>query len=407
MPLAGTLWTALGGNDALLEALHFSEPAGGLPSRFHVSDLATATIGGATLAAAELWAARREEALRPVTVDRRLAAAAFRCERLLQPVEWKLPAIWDPIAGDYQTADGWIRLHTNYSYHRDAVTRVLDVPADRQRVAAAVKSRNATELESAVVAAGGCAAALRTMGAWRVHPQGAALASEALCDWDAGCAPHPLSADASAPLCAQVWKDGERANGAVMREAGALRTVLLLATIFPDPMEARIRGLVRRHIQDAVDNEWPAMAQHQTSLPAITAVDIAALEVILSVASQGEAQATAQREMISAFRSALNARERLVVSRAKINWVKWTVVLLLGGLILVTVAIVHSDNRRTAAIAMALFAVGMAACVVLIASHNEPFTGEISVSPSLLLQVMPRSRRVVHRVGVPFHEISQ
>jgi hypothetical protein len=119
---------------------------------------------------------------------------------LLQPVEWKLPAIWDPIAGDYQTADGWIRLHTNYSYHRDAVTRVLDVPADRQRVAAAVKSRNATELESAVVAAGGCAAALRTMGAWRVHPQGAALAGEPICYWDAERAPHPLPADASAPL---------------------------------------------------------------------------------------------------------------------------------------------------------------------------------------------------------------
>jgi len=200
VPLAGTLWNALGGNDALLEALHFSGPAGGLPSRFHVSDLATATIGVATLAAAELWASRREEALRPVTVDRRLAAAAFRCERLLQPVGWKLPAIWDPIAGDYPAADGWIRLHTNYAYHRDAVIRVLDVPADRQRVAAAVKSRNATELESAVVAAGGCAAALRTMGAWRVHAQGAALAREALCDWDAGYAPHPLPADASAPL---------------------------------------------------------------------------------------------------------------------------------------------------------------------------------------------------------------
>ena len=55
-----------------------------------------------------------------------------------------------------------------------------------------------------------------------------------------------------------------------------------------------------------------------------------------------------------------------------------------------TVALVHSDNRRTAAIAMALFAVGMVACVVLIASHNEPFTGEISVSPNLLLQVMPK-----------------
>ena len=183
--LARTFWSALGGDDALLEALHFSGPAGGLPSRFHVSELASATIGVAALAAAELWAARREEPLRPVSADRRLAAAAFRCERLQQPVGWTLPAGWDPIAGDYETADGWIRLHTNYSYHRDAVTRVLGVPADKQRVAGAVKSRSTTELESAVVEAGGCAAALRTMDAWRAHPQGAALADEPLCHWDA------------------------------------------------------------------------------------------------------------------------------------------------------------------------------------------------------------------------------
>ena len=33
--------------------------------------------------------------------------------------------------------------------------------------------------------------------------------------------------------------------------------------------------------------------------------------------------------------------------------------------------------------------IGIVACVVLIASHNRPFTGEISVSPELLVRVMP------------------
>ena len=202
LQLAGALWSALGGDNAHLDALHFSRPSGGLPSRFHVSELASATIGVATLAAAELGAARRKESLRKVSVDRRLAAAAFRCERLQQPVGWTLPAGWDPIAGDYETADGWIRLHTNYPYHREAVTRVLGVPSDKQRVAAAVKSWNANELESAVVDAGGCAAALRTMDAWRAHPQGTALADEPLCNWDARRTPHPLPDDVSAPLSA-------------------------------------------------------------------------------------------------------------------------------------------------------------------------------------------------------------
>jgi crotonobetainyl-CoA:carnitine CoA-transferase CaiB-like acyl-CoA transferase len=200
LTLAAALWSALGGRDPSLDVLHFSGPAGGLPSRFHVSLLAAATVGVATLAAAELWAARTKQPQRAVTVDRRLASAAFVCERLQKPIGWTLQAPWDPLAGDYETADGWIRLHTNYSYHRDAVTRVLGVPEDKQRVASAVKSARATELESAIVAAGGCAAALRTIDAWRAHPQGAALAGEPLCDRAAQLAPPMLPEDASAPL---------------------------------------------------------------------------------------------------------------------------------------------------------------------------------------------------------------
>jgi hypothetical protein len=50
---------------------------------------------------------------------------------------------------------------------------------------------------------------------------------------------------------------------------------------------------------------------------------------------------------------------------------------------------VHSDNRLTGAIAMALFATGIALSVLLIASHNRPFPGAISVGPDLLNQVIP------------------
>ena len=192
-------------------------------------------------------------------------------------------------------------------------------------------------------------------------------------------------------LCAQVWSDGERANGAVIREADALRGVTLFARGFPGPTEARIDEFVRRHIRDAVDKEWPAMARQQSALPPMTEADIGAVEFILALKPEGEAQATTQREMVASLRNAFDARrERLVISRAKINGVKWTVVLLLGTLVLVTIALVHSDNRATAGLAMGLFATAMAACVVLIASHNQPFTGEISVSPNLLRQVMPK-----------------
>ncbi|HEY5707728.1 MAG TPA: hypothetical protein VIS96_19370 [Terrimicrobiaceae bacterium] len=61
-------------------------------------------------------------------------------------------------------------------------------------------------------------------------------------------------------LAAQVWSDADRANTAVNREASPLRAVVLLATGFPGEPEARLRDLIRRHIQDAVTQEWPAMA---------------------------------------------------------------------------------------------------------------------------------------------------
>ena len=139
------------------------------------------------------------------------------------------------------------------------------------------------------------------------------------------------------------------------------------------------------------DNEWPAMARQRAKLGMVTAEASAALDLALSVRPQNDVQALAQREMLSALRSANDARrERIVISQSSIDWVKWAVVYLLAVLILVTIAFVHVDNGGTAAIALTLFSLGVAACIVLIASHNRPFTGEISVRPELLLQVMPQ-----------------
>ena len=54
---------------------------------------------------------------------------------------------------------------------------------------------------------------------------------------------------------------------------------------------------------------------------------------------------------------------------------------------LVAIAMVHSDNRLACAIAMTLFATGMALSLLLIGAYSRPFTGEISVRPDLLKQV--------------------
>lgn len=174
------LWRALGGDPAQCAGVSFSGPLRGLPSVYEVSALASASIAAASLGVAELHAARSSSSLPLVQIERAHADAAFRCERWLKALDWELPAIWDPLAGDYPTRDGFIRLHTNYSYHRDAVLRVLGVAAEREQVARAVLGFSADALESAVVEAGGCAASMRSPAAWREHPQGRALLEEEL-----------------------------------------------------------------------------------------------------------------------------------------------------------------------------------------------------------------------------------
>jgi hypothetical protein len=191
-------------------------------------------------------------------------------------------------------------------------------------------------------------------------------------------------------LAAQVWSDSERASGAVAREASALGTVMLLAKSFPEEMQARIGTLVRRHVEQAVNEEWPAMAHQEVTLSMITPADTDALKLALSMSPRTDAETVTQRELIVALRAAFDARrERIIISRFKINWVKWSVVHVLAFLILSTIALVHSDNRVGAGLAMALFSVAAGACIVLIAAHNRPFVGEISVGPELLVHALP------------------
>ena len=156
--------------------------SGHRPSRYAVSDLANASLAAVGLAMAELIAATGLAPVTPeVTVDQRLASLWYGSS--FRPEGWEMPSLWDPIAGDYPCADGWIRLHTNLPHHRKAALSVLGCAEDREAVATAVLRWEGEALETAVVEAGGVAAAMRSRADWQAHPQGAAVASEPLIDW--------------------------------------------------------------------------------------------------------------------------------------------------------------------------------------------------------------------------------
>jgi hypothetical protein len=193
-------------------------------------------------------------------------------------------------------------------------------------------------------------------------------------------------------LASQVWNEAERATTAINREASALRAVILLAHEFPGEPETRLRHLIRSYIQQAVSQEWPAMSRQDATLAIAPVELVEALRLMLSLIPQREGQVIAQREMLTSLESALDARrQRIILSKSSINWVKWTVLLVQAGLTLITIAMIHSDNRDANRIVLTIFAAGVGVAVLLIASHSRPFTGEISVGPTVLLQIMPEA----------------
>ncbi|MEP2978477.1 MAG: CoA transferase [Lentilitoribacter sp.] len=145
---------------------------------FAVTDLASSSIAAAGLALAKYTFG--SQFMEEFSVDQHLAYLWFGSS--LRPQGWNLSSPWDDLAGDYQTQDGFIRLHTNAPHHRNVVTRILG-NLDRDQVAKKVALYQADELEALIVESGGAAAKMMNSQDWAAHPQGRALLNEPLIAW--------------------------------------------------------------------------------------------------------------------------------------------------------------------------------------------------------------------------------
>jgi hypothetical protein len=191
----------------------------------------------------------------------------------------------------------------------------------------------------------------------------------------------------------QVWSDTARANVAVDAEASALRSVVVMSAVLPKEAQTELRRMIRDYIRYTATTEWPLVAKGAVTLNVSPPTLNDALKFTLSLPVVTPGQQTAQREVAASLQHALEVRrERILISRSEVNGVKWLCLAFLAVCLLFAIAFVHCDNRLTSAVAIGLFSVALATTVLLILSHDRPFTGEIALSPEPLLQVMPEDR---------------
>jgi hypothetical protein len=240
-------WTAVGGGDSALARLSVTGSGGQLPTRLAVEETALACVGAALLAAAALAESRGGGAPEP-GLDRARVAAAVRSEAHFCRGGRAAAAGFAPLSRFWPAADGWVRTHGNYAWHRAALLRALGARGeDEETVAAAIAALPAREVEERVLSHGGVAAAVRPLEQWRAHPQGRALSEEPLVGTlEIGeAAPRARRASAlPADLAAAAALDGLRRQGAgggtQLRRLSLARTAqwLTSGTIRPAPAPA-------------------------------------------------------------------------------------------------------------------------------------------------------------------------
>ncbi|MGW5678840.1 CoA transferase [Streptomyces sp. NPDC003860] len=163
-------WAALGGGPEAAATVTYRPAPGALQARLPVRELARATVGVCSLAAAELVARRRGTPLPAVQVDEAAVATAFVSERHLR-IDGRAPTSFAPLSGFWRAADGWVRTHANYPHHRARLLAALELAGSpacagadparaRAALAAELAGRPAHAVQEAVYAAGGLAVAV-------------------------------------------------------------------------------------------------------------------------------------------------------------------------------------------------------------------------------------------------------
>jgi hypothetical protein len=167
--------------------LHVTGAPGHLPSHFAAEEVAIACVGAALLAAGQL------AGLGEVALDRAHVADAVRSERFFSRSGQSAGVGFAPLSRFWRAADGWVRTHANYPWHRAALVSTLGAEGP-DGLADAIAARPAVEVEEAVFGAGGIAAAVRSRAEWESHPQGGAVGDEDLISHSPGAPAAPSSA---------------------------------------------------------------------------------------------------------------------------------------------------------------------------------------------------------------------
>lgn len=187
-----------------------------------------------------------------------------------------------------------------------------------------------------------------------------------------------------------VWGQYGDARANIEREANQLNSLSHLAQGFPDTSRQRLLSAMRAYAQSAIDDEWPAMAQGNSSPRTQTALD-ELWRAYLEIEPQTNRESALYQESLDHL-DELSASRRLRLYASRDDLPAVIQVLLWGGG-LITVAFTYFfgvKSVRSQALMTAALAGIVAFILFLILALDNPFHGYVRASPDPLQLVLQR-----------------
>jgi hypothetical protein len=182
-------------------------------------------------------------------------------------------------------------------------------------------------------------------------------------------------------LANDIASRNSQAARAVLAEANALHDVRALSIASASDM-ADIRQALRDYAHSVLDDEWPKMIDDGRSFK----TEAAFAELLRQIADPSIARAASQAVhsalLSAASRIGIARSERLAIAEDHTNRIKWLTVFALSFLTLVAIGLVHVNSRQAQLAALTLFACAAVVALALIAVQEQPFAGDVQVSPA-------------------------
>jgi threonine/homoserine/homoserine lactone efflux protein len=169
-----------------------------------------------------------------------------------------------------------------------------------------------------------------------------------------------------------TWNAHDKATNAVYREADELRSLMVFSGSMPEPLRSEFRQRLSGYAQSSAD-EWQQLARRELS----PRTDALSAELLLNVASADVLRvvgSNVQAVMLKSMSEIRQARDlRISLSQTHLNPLKWLGMAYLGFLCILSLAAVHVDNPRAAAVAIVLFALSAAPTAAIVLIQGNPF----------------------------------